>query len=375
MTAALLLATALAGPSARALPQAMDESASPAGPAASVVRFAPVPSGQVGYVAAYPEIYVEGPIDETTLVQLRGLVDANGLRSAKVQFNSRGGDLLAGLEIGYYLREKGFVTEVGAYNGGWGRFAPAECYSACAVAYLGGQYRFMDPGSRIAVHRFTTDRPAGGISPRDVEQETQALAGLLVAYIQQMGVDLAFFRRMSERPHEDLVYLDLEELRRLNVVNDGRMRASWGLEIEDDRVVLVGRQERIGSSATVTLICRGQLEIQLATQHFDAVWEEPPGLSGLQWILGDERLTVDTTALAGVTSLLDGQFRTAIALDPARAARLGSVEGIGLEVTAGGRRYVYQVALAGEADRQAIRRFVGLCRRSGGAELRSPGAG
>lgn len=343
--------------------------------AASELRYVPLPDGEAGYVGALPEIYVEGPIGETTVAQLRRIVDAHGLTAARVRFDSRGGDLLAALELGHFLRDRGFVTEVAAFDGGWGRFRPGQCLSACAVAYLGGRYRYLDPGSRMAVHRFSTPR-AGTVAPPDeIEQEVQALVGALVAYLARMGVDSEFFLRMSQRPHADLEYLGRDELARMGVVNDGRMPPSWGLEIRDGEVVLAGRQERIANSAEITLHCNAPLEVRLQTPHFDPGWGAALAPSGLHWAFGDERVPVDPRQFADAVSLREGEFRAAVGLDAARAARLAAARAVGLSVAAGGRRFDYEVAVEREADRDAIRRFVEFCVASGGAGARPAGPG
>lgn len=336
-----------------------------------VVRFVALPAAQAGYVGAFPEIYIEGPIADTTVLQLRRVVEENRLAAARVQFDSRGGDLLAAVEIGYYLREKGFVTEVGAFNGGWGKFAPGECHSACALAYVGGKYRYMDAGSRLAVHRFATDRSGDAVSSRDVEQETQALAGLLVGYLQQMGVDLAFFNRMSERPHEDLGYLAMDDLLRMNVVNNGRMAPVWDLQIRDGQVVTVGEQERIDNTGTVTLRCGDPLEIHFATAGYDEAWKETVGTGDMQWVLGEERFDVGPDNLAGSISTAGGQFRVAVRLNQGQAARLPSARSIGLATRYGGNLYEFRVDTGTGVNRAAIGRFVGYC---GGSGHVGPGA-
>ena len=339
-----------------------------------VVRYLPLPSGQAGFVGALPEIYVEGAIGESTLTQLRRIVDEHGLAAARVRFDSRGGDLLAAIEIGYYLREKAFVTEVAAFGGAWGRFRPGQCLSACAVAYLGGRYRYLDPGSRFAVHRFSTPGAENGASAHEIEQQTQALAGVLVAYLGQMGVDVEFFRRMSERAHADMDYLGRGELLRMGVVNDGSLPPSWTLEIDGGEAVMAGRQERIANSATVTLRCGGPVDLHVATQHFEPGWQESLAAADLQWALGDERVPVDPRAFRRSVSVRDGYFRAAIGLDAAHAARLSSAPAIGLAVTAGGRRYDYRVDIVAATDREAIRRFVDFCSGSGRVGLAPAGS-
>lgn len=58
-------------------------------------------------------------------------------------FNSEGGNLMAGLEIGRAIRLKGFDTLV-----------PDKmyCASACALAWLGGKTRWAGPGDHSTFH-------------------------------------------------------------------------------------------------------------------------------------------------------------------------------------------------------------------------------
>ncbi|WP_052954854.1 peptidoglycan-binding protein [Microvirga vignae] len=65
------------------------------------------------------------------------------VKEAMVLFNSVGGNLIAGIEIGKAIRLKGFDTVV-----------PDDmlCASACGLAWLGGKTRWAGPGGRIAFH-------------------------------------------------------------------------------------------------------------------------------------------------------------------------------------------------------------------------------
>jgi hypothetical protein len=65
------------------------------------------------------------------------------LREAVVVFDSVGGNLVAGIEIGKAIRLKGFNTLV---------LNDRLCASACALAWLGGKKRWAAPRAKIAVH-------------------------------------------------------------------------------------------------------------------------------------------------------------------------------------------------------------------------------
>src|SRR5690349_7861656 len=83
-------------------------------------------------------IFVAGPLepgDQSKFIDI-----ALPLSNAVVVFNSPGGSLKAGLEIGRAIRLKGFATAVP--DG-------AACASACAFAWLGGGARWMGASARI----------------------------------------------------------------------------------------------------------------------------------------------------------------------------------------------------------------------------------
>jgi hypothetical protein len=63
--------------------------------------------------------------------------------STLVLFNSDGGKILPALRIGKAIRLMGFKTLV---------LDGRRCVSACALAWLSGQPRFMEPGARIGFH-------------------------------------------------------------------------------------------------------------------------------------------------------------------------------------------------------------------------------
>src|SRR6185295_19370955 len=65
------------------------------------------------------------------------------LGRATVVFNSDGGDLRAGIEIGKAIRLKEFSTMV-PVNG--------TCASACGLAWLAVLHKYIDVGARVGFH-------------------------------------------------------------------------------------------------------------------------------------------------------------------------------------------------------------------------------
>tara|TARA_B100000780_G_C21049231_1_gene421288 strand:+ start:222 stop:941 length:720 start_codon:yes stop_codon:yes gene_type:complete len=100
-------------------------------------------------------IEMSGPINPDTPYIIERLLNkivssnpchskSNGLRYAtRVYLNSGGGYMEDGYKLGEVLREKGAKTII-AYTG--------ECYSSCAAAFLGGNFRSMGKESKLMFH-------------------------------------------------------------------------------------------------------------------------------------------------------------------------------------------------------------------------------
>jgi hypothetical protein len=63
-----------------------------------------------------------------------------------VVLHSRGGNPIAAMEIGKFIRMHG-----------WKTYVPSGCFSACALVWLAGVSRVMDPAAKIRVHAASLD--------------------------------------------------------------------------------------------------------------------------------------------------------------------------------------------------------------------------
>lgn len=104
---------------------------------AEAAEISEVPSGdpQISIIVVQGELLVG---DDEKFVKV-----ALPLRQAVVVFDSEGGNLVAGMEIGNAIKLKKFYTLVSANT---------FCASACALAWLAGTKRFMEADSRIGFH-------------------------------------------------------------------------------------------------------------------------------------------------------------------------------------------------------------------------------
>jgi ATP-dependent protease ClpP protease subunit len=132
-----------------------------------------------------------------------------------VLFNSPGGSLMGGVALGNAIRKLGFDTGIATYAHG-GMVTSGICASACAYAFAGGRGRYYSGGStRLGIHQFYSQ---GNDISNGASQE---VSGLLVAYLERMGVDaLAFSASASVQP-DDILWLNADEARRLHFANNG----------------------------------------------------------------------------------------------------------------------------------------------------------
>lgn len=137
-----------------------------------------------------------------------------------VALNSNGGSLIGGLRLGQIIREQKLETIVARYpievaTGEHGRARrPGGCYSACAVAFLGGVQRNVPESSQIGFHQFSS--AGGSQDARDsvylTESTAQLIGATMLGYIMNMGAKPALFARLSEALPEQMWIPGPEEL-------------------------------------------------------------------------------------------------------------------------------------------------------------------
>jgi hypothetical protein len=154
-------------------------------------------------------IEVEGELirgDETKFIEI-ALKSADAI----VVFHSRGGNLLAGIEIGKAIRLKGFSTLV-----------PDNmyCASACALAWLAGRARLMSNTARVGFHAVYTSE--------DGETRVSSAGNAIVgAYLNQLGLPTSAIIYITGAPPDGMQWLNFSdalrvgiEVKRLNLTTD-----------------------------------------------------------------------------------------------------------------------------------------------------------
>jgi hypothetical protein len=160
-------------------------------------------------------ILLDGYIDAQAPSRLGSIVAQQRIAAADVYFNSPGGSLIAGMEIGRLLRQRGYDTHVGKRTADVHELVGGVCYSACPFAYAGGVRRYLEFDSVLGVHVAENRVPWPDRSSFEKRVSQQA-----IEYLLAMGVSPDLFAIMSQVPHDEIRGLTPEEARRLMLVNE-----------------------------------------------------------------------------------------------------------------------------------------------------------
>jgi tetratricopeptide (TPR) repeat protein len=148
---------------------------------------------------AHARVAVDGHFEAGDEIKFR--TEVGRLTKAVVVFNSDGGNLQAGIEIGKTIRLKSFTTAV--LNG-------FRCASSCAFAWLGGSPRLMERGAQIGFHAAYTLNE-GRASESGVGN---ALVG---SYLTQIGLSEAAVVYITRAAPTQLTLLTLQDAERIGI--------------------------------------------------------------------------------------------------------------------------------------------------------------
>ncbi|MCQ8277540.1 hypothetical protein NFI95_03625 [Acetobacteraceae bacterium KSS8] len=116
----------------------------------------------------------------------------SGLRApVLVAFDSPGGAVVAGLQMGLVIRSRGFVTAV---------TSRALCASACALAWLGGKSRLIQGSGRVGFHAAFNEVAGQKI-------ETGSGNALVGAYLNELGLSFDAILYVEKAHPDDITWL------------------------------------------------------------------------------------------------------------------------------------------------------------------------
>lgn len=186
-----------------------------------------------------PQLLASGTLDKAAPERLAALL-ASEDHPLTVSFDSPGGSLVAGLELGKLIRDQGLNTVVGTeyfeerYNHSSGATELVSiakdvgCYSACAYAFMGGVSRALEGDSpRLGVHQFY------GGDAETAEALTQGMLAVVSQYMSGMGVSRDLLDLASLTQSADMYLVPLDFAAATNLDNQHPAVADWQLKALD----------------------------------------------------------------------------------------------------------------------------------------------
>jgi hypothetical protein len=145
-------------------------------------------------------IQATGDVTEDTPTVFEAFLRSSEFMPKVVRLNSEGGSLRGGVMLGELFRTRDFSTEVGSsklstdvpITDGKNTYTktPGSCSSACAMAFLGGAERTLDPDSTLAFHVVA--------NPNVSEDDLRELTTVESLYFLEMGVDTRLMHSLIE---------------------------------------------------------------------------------------------------------------------------------------------------------------------------------
>jgi hypothetical protein len=224
----------------------------PSAAAEDSLRISVVPPGlyEVASGTNAWKIYLDGVIEPGADKRVEREISRIPNSVIEVFLNSPGGDFLTGIRLGRLFRAKSAWTHIGSQSSGT-MPTTGECYSACAMAYIGGYYRFGTRGSKYGVHRTWKDGAAAD-SDFDVGQ---VISAAIAAYIREMGIEGRLLDIIVTAGKNQLYVIDESEQKELLVINEGRASPEWSLQMQQGLVYLRGTQNTMYGIGKFILYC------------------------------------------------------------------------------------------------------------------------
>ena len=247
---------------------------------ASAMEFKSVGTG--GNCAGCYWIAAEGTITNSTPDDFERFLRLNKLDDGSrqtINFDSPGGSLFGGIELGKIIRSKNFATTVGRsvkveevgllqiYE-----TQPGKCMSACAFAFLGGVTRYAK-AAEIGIHQFYREyaisNPTSKMFDAQDLQSQQAITGLLVSYTSSMGVDPSFIATSASTPPSSMYFLTQQDLINMKIINDEDQFGPWSIKANSTKIFLESKTQNNQKEAYI--ICGNDKQVRLSVFNQDFI--------------------------------------------------------------------------------------------------------
>jgi len=206
----------------------------------------------------------DGPKCQSTLAYDASITPANLLAfinqtanlpaGTVVLLHSQGGDLSTGIRLGQIIRQKSFNTRVGQIQEQQTALikVPGSCVSSCALAFLGGVQRQLDPQDELGFYPLqSSKKPSSKISEDDL---LKALANI-DRYLMQMSINSKLLEQMMRTESNRTLMINPATARALNIENTSKGELNpWMVQSLDNGVMLaITSEKQDGGKFNITL--------------------------------------------------------------------------------------------------------------------------
>ena len=160
---------------------------------AAIITVSPATSGG-------SQINITGELERGDEIQFTEV--AQNATQGIVNFNSPGGNTISAIAIGRLIRTYGFNTIVGN---------DATCTSACALAWLAGNVRYVTPDSRVGFHATYVKDNDG--TP-NITGGGNAMVG---GYLQELGLSPSAIVALNSPGPNDIYWLQPADAAKLGI--------------------------------------------------------------------------------------------------------------------------------------------------------------
>ena len=206
----------------------------------------------------------DGPKCQSTLAYNASITPANLLAfinqtanlpaGTVVLLHSQGGDLSTGIRLGQIIRQKSFNTRVGQIQEQQTTLikVPGSCVSSCALAFLGGVQRQLDPQDELGFYPLQSSKKSS--SKISEEELVKALANI-DRYLIQMSINSKLLEQMMRTETNRVLMINPATARALNIENTSKGDLNpWMVQsLDNGTVIAITSEKQDGGKFNITL--------------------------------------------------------------------------------------------------------------------------
>jgi hypothetical protein len=153
-------------------------------------------------------LFISGTITQRDADALQELSAELERSSPRVNLDSKGGDVLAAMQIGRLIRKYDGTTWIG--------FKGEKCYSSCTLIFIAGVRRHSM--GELGLHRpYLASVPE---SRQAVEKKVPLMLSLVKNYVAEMGITDNFYQRMVNTEPSQMVIYKGDDFKKLVPADD-----------------------------------------------------------------------------------------------------------------------------------------------------------